>query len=362
MASKQVFESYENTRVTSFSPLFGSRRELRFPPLQRIDLAAGDGKALVMHHTSGGTRGPVVLTPGTAMTALSYCIDSVPQNLIEFLVARGFDVWMFDWRTSPLLAAHEQPYTLDDVAHYDWPAAIAEVRRRTGRDRVSVMAHCLSSPCFLLSLVRGYMPPQYIRSFVASQVALHLAMTTVGTIKLKLRVEKLLPGGNMIHQKLAHVGGQFSDFAVSILSHIIPKSYKCDNPACRRHSATFGDLILHSRVNPPTHAMMGDLVPECVCGFLKDVAIWGRMRSILQKDDMQHLDRLKLPISFISGSENRMFVPAATERTYQLLCEKNGESFYQRKVYPDFGHLDCFVGQGADQIIWPDIANALDQN
>lgn len=362
MASKQVLESYDSNRLSSYSPLFGMRRELKFPPLERIDFAAGDGNALVMHHTSGGTRGPVVLTPGTAMTALSYCIDSVPQNLIEFLVAGGFDVWLFDWRTSPLLAVHEQPYTLDDVARYDWPAAIAEVLRRTGRDRVSVIAHCLSSPCFLLSLVRGYMPPQHIRSFVASQVALHLAMTTVGTIKLKLRVEKLLPGGNMIHQKVAQVGGQFSDFAVSILSHIIPKSYKCDNPVCHRHSATFGDVIFHSRVNPPTHAMMGALIPECLCAFLKDVAIWGRKRSILRKDDMDHLDRLKLPISFISGSENRMFVPAATERTYQLLCEKNGESFYQRKVYPDFGHLDCFIGQGADQIIWPDIANALEQN
>jgi len=362
MATKQALESYDGNRVTSYSPLFGLRRELQFPPLERIDFAAGDGNALIMHHTSGGTRGPVVLTPGTAMTGLSYCIDSVPQNLIEFLVARGFDVWLFDWRTSPLLAAHEQPYTLDDVAHYDWPAAIAEVRRRTGRDRVSVMAHCLSSPCFLLSLVRGYMPAQHIRSFVASQVALHLTMTTVGTIKLKLRVEKLLPGANMIHQKMAHVGGQFSDFAVSVLSHIIPKSYHCDNPVCHRHSATFGDLILHSRVNPPTHTMMGDLIPECLCGFLKDVAVWGRKKSILKKDDMQNLERLKLPISFISGSENRMFVPAATEKSYRLLCEKNGESFYQRKVYADFGHLDCFVGQGADQIIWPDIAKALEQN
>ncbi|MGZ9111131.1 MAG: hypothetical protein ACXW3X_08645, partial [Rhodoplanes sp.] len=112
------------------------------------------------------------MTPGTAMTALTYCVDSVPQNIVEFLVGQGFDIWLLDWRTSPLLKAHKRPYTLDDVARYDWPAAIEQVRSRTGRQQVSVLAHCLSSPTFMLSLVRGYVPRESIRSFVASQVAL----------------------------------------------------------------------------------------------------------------------------------------------------------------------------------------------
>ena len=345
--------------LRSYPPFFGVRRELNCPPLERIDFAAGDGSALILHHTSGGTLGPVVITPGTAMTALTYCLDTVQCNLVEFLVAKGFDVWLFDWRTSPLLDAHERPYTMDDVARYDWPAAVAEVQRRSGSDQVSVLAHCLSSPCFMLSLVRGYVPQQSIRSFIASQVALHLNMTTVGTLKLKTHMEKLLPSGDMIHQKSAELSGQISDVAVSVLAQIIPKSYSCHNSSCHRQSATFGDVVLHSRLSSSTHALMGELIPECLTAFLRDVAIWGRKTTVLQKEDRSHMDRLQLPITLISGSENKMFIPKSTERTYDMLCEVNGPANYRRSVYPGFGHLDCYIGEGASEAIWPDLASNL---
>jgi cholesterol oxidase len=345
--------------IDAFEPYFGSRRTLELPPLERIEMKAGDGKTLLLHHVSGGTKGPVVITAGTAMTALTYCIDSVPKNLIEYLVEGGFDVWLFDWRTSPLVAAHAQPYTMDDVAKYDWPSAVTEVRRRTGKPQVSVLAHCLSSPCFMMSLVRGYMPKENVRAFVASQVALDLVMTKVGTLKLKTRMEKLLPAKEMIHQKPSQLTAQMADMAVSVLAKVIPKSYSCDNGACHRHSASFGDVVLHSRLNDATHDMMGDLIPECLTGFLKDVAIWSRKNTVLEDDDRKHLDRLRLPIHFISGSENKMFVPESTARTYHMLSEANGSADYRRDVYEGFGHLDCYFGHGAQERIWPDLAQTL---
>jgi pimeloyl-ACP methyl ester carboxylesterase len=351
---------------SSFPPFFGVRRELKIPPLERIDFAAVDGSVLGLyhpkrdaHHLKGGGRIPVILAPGTAMTALSYCIDTVKCNIVEFLVEQGFDVWLFDWRTSPLLAAHEQPYTLDDVARCDWPAAVEKVRSLTGQDQVAVMAHCLSSPCFMLSLVRGYTDRKHVSALVASQVGLHLELTPFGRLKVNTHLDRLLPTGEMIHEKLSQVNFQWSDAVISGLSIFIPKAYGCYNPACYRQSATFGDIILHSRLNPKTHAVMGELLPECSTGFLKDVAFWLRKNSVLKKEDFAHLDRLQLPITFISGSENRMFVPEGTARTYKLLCDKNGPENYERKVYPGFGHLDCFISDAGRTNMWPDIANAL---
>jgi cholesterol oxidase len=104
---------------------------------------------------------------------------------------------------------------------------------------------------------------------------------------------------------------------------------------------------------------MGDLVPECLTAFLKDVAVWGRKDSILTEKDLDHLDRLQLPIHFISGSENRMFVPESTEVSWRFLSEANDESYYRRTVYQGFGHLDCYFGHGASEQIWPDIAKTL---
>jgi len=347
------------SELHSFPPLFGVRRALTCPPLERIDFPGGDDSALCLHHTSGGNRGPVLMTPGTAMTALTYCVDTVPENIVEFLVKQGFDVWLFDWRTSPLLDSHKRPYTFDDVARYDWPAAIAQVKRRTGKEKISVLAHCLSSPCLMLSLVRGYTNPEDIRAIVASQVALHLKVTTVGTVKINMYLDKLLPGGDMMHQQPAEQSGQISDLAVSVVSWVLPRTFSCNNRACYRHATTFGELILHERINEPTHALMGELVPECVSAFLKDVAVWIRHGSVLTSEDMRHLDRLRVPIHLISGSENRMFVPEATEETFRLLCDANGESFYKRTVFDGFGHLDTYFGEGAPRNIWPSIAHTL---
>ena len=244
-------------------------------------------------------------------------------------------------------------------ARWDWPAAIAKVQALTGRNRVSVLAHCLSSPTFLLALVRGYIERDSVSAFIASQVALHLRFTPIGTAKVRFRLDCLLPKTDMIHQRPADVGFRIGDIAASLLSRILPTNFTCDNRACYRQVATFGELALHSRLDATTHAIMGDLVPECLAGFLKDVAKWSRHNSILTDEDSANLDRLCLPIHFISGSENRMFVPQSTDDSYRLLCDRNGTSQYRRSVYQDFGHLDCYFGKGAPQIIWPDLAETL---
>jgi len=354
-----VMNAKQQDLVSEYLPIFGARRELSCGPLERFEFKSGDDKTLLLHHAKGGSGGPIVLSPGTAMTALSYCVDTVPQNLVEFLFEKGFDVWLFDWRTSPLLSTHRSPYTFDDVARYDWPAAINQVRERTGQKQVTILAHCLSSPCLLLSLLRGYTPLEHVRKFAASAVALHLKVTTAVNFKAVMHMDKLLPAGQMLHQKHADETAQLGDLAVSVLAEVQPMSFTCDNRACYRQAATFGELIYHSRVEPATHGLMGELVPECVMGFLKDVATGIRSDCLLRGDDWQHLDRLRLPILFMSGSENRMFIPASTEATYQMLCQANGSDLYRREVYEGFGHLDCYLGTGAPQVIWPDIASQL---
>ena len=45
-------------KVDSFLPYFGFRRTSRFEALERIDFPSRDGTPLMLHHTSGGTRGP----------------------------------------------------------------------------------------------------------------------------------------------------------------------------------------------------------------------------------------------------------------------------------------------------------------
>jgi cholesterol oxidase len=346
--------------ITSFAPLFGSRRAIALPPIEIVDITASDATALRLHHIPGGSRGPVLLAPGTAMTGLSFCIDTVRCNLAEYLHREGFDVWLFDWRTSPSLESHNHPYTLDQVAQYDWPAAIAAVRSCTGDVPIGVLAHCLSAPALVLSIVRGYVPKEHFSSVILSQVAFDFDLPIIGKLKADLHLDALFPEEQMVHFRWNEITKNRVDRAITGLAAIVPKSYVCESVSCHRHSAVFGDLLHHERINGETHAIVGDLIPDVTAGFLLDVAEKSRASSILTAEDQHHFDRLALPICLISGEKNRTFLPESTQRSYDRLVQENGVAHYRRHVIPDYGHLDCLVGTDAAEHVYPLLARAFD--
>ena len=344
--------------VPTFPPLFGERRTLSCPTPVRTVLSAGDGAVLHVYRIAGGDKGPVILAPGTAMSGLCFLTDTTEQSFAEYLSGEGFDVWLFDWRTSPYLPVHQTEYTFDDVARYDWPVVIQHVRMFTGADQVSVLAHCLSAPCMMLSLLRGYTDTRHIKAFIPSQVGLHLVMNNANRVKMALRVDKLLPPNRMVHQSHNKARRGIWDFAVGVLAVIWPKSYSCSNPDCSRQSATYGDIVFHQKINDATHELMGDLVPEVNSSFLKDVAPNARALDILNDEDRKHLSRLDVPMLLISGQKNQMFLPASTERTWKLLHDALGDNI-QRQVFEGFGHLDCYLSGQAKNPIWSRLAEFL---
>jgi cholesterol oxidase len=346
--------------ITSFPPLFGTRRALVLPPIEIVDITASDGTALRLHHIPGDKRGPVILAPGTSMTGLSFCIDTVKCNLAEYLHREGFDVWLFDWRTSPLLEARLQPYTLDMIAEFDWPEAVAAVRARTNDAPVGLLAHCLSAPALVLSLLRGHIEKAHVSSVILSQVAFDFELPLVGRLKAEMHVDRLFSEQQMIHFKYGEITTSRADLAITGLASVVPKSYECHSVSCARHSAVFGDLLHHDRVNAETHSLMGDLIPDVGTGFLVDVAGKSRASSVLTSDDQHHFDRLALPMCLISGEKNRTFRPESTDQSYDRLVQENGASHYRRHVIPDYGHLDCLIGDEASEHVYPLIAKAFD--
>ena len=94
------------------------------------------------------------------------------ENLVSHLLDAGYDVWSLDFRMSNRhnynLAYHR--YTLDDIALFDYPPAIELIRRHIGDRPLHVIAHCLGSVSFTMSLFGGAVDG--ITSLVANSVAL----------------------------------------------------------------------------------------------------------------------------------------------------------------------------------------------
>ena len=125
------------------------------------------------------------------MSTAAFVIDTIDTNLTEYLVEHGYDVWLLDFRWSPDLASARSGFTIDHIARVDWPAAIDEVRRRTGADSVQVIAHCVGSMSLLMAGLSGM---GGVRGAVCSQVTTHPVVTRWQHGKVTARV----PGSSRV--------------------------------------------------------------------------------------------------------------------------------------------------------------------
>ena len=139
---------------------------MRLPDEVRFDVVTSDGRAIRLNRHQAGDKGPVVLAPGYGTSTLAWTIDTVGTNFPEYLAEQGYDIWLLDYRASPVLPAASTDYTIDDIATRDWPAAIAKVREVSGADSVQVVPHCVGSMSFLMALAAGM---QGVRSALCSQ-------------------------------------------------------------------------------------------------------------------------------------------------------------------------------------------------
>ena len=84
-------------------------------------------------------RVPVLLVMAT--TNRGYIFDMIPgQSLVEFLLLRGYDVFMVDWE-SP--RPEDRHLGLKDYVETFVGGSIAEVQRLTGEDDVSLVGYCM---------------------------------------------------------------------------------------------------------------------------------------------------------------------------------------------------------------------------
>src|SRR5439155_22560374 len=135
-----------------------------------IAVATSDGEFVHLTHYQGkGLRGPVLLVPGFTTTASSFDTPTVETSLVGYLWREGFDVWLLDYRASPAFLAAWKPFTIDDIALRDYPAAVRAVHKETGQ-KVQIVAHCVGSISLFMSLLEGQVQ-EHVTSVVASQVA-----------------------------------------------------------------------------------------------------------------------------------------------------------------------------------------------
>jgi cholesterol oxidase len=323
-----------------------------------------DGIPLLLTRYKGGTKGPVILAHGLGVSSSIFTIDTIETNLTEYLVAHGFDVWLVDLRFSIDLPASYMESNADEVANYDYPAAIARVKELTGADTVQMLVHCYGATTFFMSMLAG--KALGVRSIVCSQIANDIIAVPMTQGKSFLHVSNILD--KMGFQSLTAYTDTHADWKNRLFNEALklyPVEFKehCNSPVCHRITFLYSLLYEHEQLNEATHEALHELFGVANIRALEHLSLLVRTRHLVDAQGnevyMQHLDRLKLPICFVHGAENQCYLPISTQTTYEALRAANGSQLYNRHVIPGYGHIDCMYGKNAAEDVYPYIVEHL---
>jgi cholesterol oxidase len=334
------------------------KRPLRAPAPRLYALRTEDGVDLRFTRYRGGRKGPLVLTHGLGVSGAIYTLDTVETNLVEYLTAYGYDVWNLENRASIELPSSRRPFTIDDVARFDYPAAVARVRAETGARTVQMLAHCLGAQSLTASLLGGWLTG--VRSAVLSQISAHVRVPPSAAFKSGLRVPDMLDllGVHALDALPGKDAGwleRLYDAALALQPS--EPGERCNSPVCRRITFMYGHLYEHAQLNEATHATLHETFGVANMRSLEHLALCARKGQVVDGAGadayLPHPERMHLPITFLHGSDNRCFLPESTNLTYEWLRQANGPERYSRRLLAGYGHADCWLGKNAAVDVFP---------
>jgi pimeloyl-ACP methyl ester carboxylesterase len=296
------------------------------------------------------------------------------RNLVSYLLDDGFtDVWALDFRMSNRFPYDSEThrYTLDDIADYDHPAALRELRRHIGDRRVHVVAHCLGSLSFMMSLFGGRLPG--IASVTCNSVALTPRVAAWSRVKLSYgaRLFDYLFGISSLDPRCAHSPRLTREWALARLVSLAHR--ECDVNACQMLSFMWGSghpaMYEHANLLPVTHERMADLCGACGMYYYRHVSKMVRAGHAVKCDpgDQRHSDlpddylanaaKVTTPILLLTGDRNRVFTDSNIACHQVLSDVAPGRS--ELEIIPGYGHLDTIIGRSAHLDVFPRISDFL---
>jgi cholesterol oxidase len=296
---------------------------------------------------------------------LTFNLDTIESNLVEYLVAHNFDVWLQEWRGSTLLPSARTQFTGDQVAQHDHAAAQRAVRELSGRTELHVIAHCVGSITWVMATLAGRGTPT---SLVCSSVAAHPIGPTLTRIKVGLHLGELMKAAGV----RILTTDSFSDESrgerlLDLLLRLypMPETEECDQAVCRRLAFIYGVAVHRPNVNELTHVTMHELFGPTDLTMMDHLSRMAREERLVtaRGEDLYlpHLERLRLPITFMSGSDNLVWTPASTQRTHDLLQQELGGDLFRRDVFARYGHQDVLMGASAARDTFPSFLAHLDR-
>lgn len=322
---------------TRFYRVLPQQDELRFAPTQ-------DGWEIALARRTPRTTPrtpPVLLCHGLAANRgnLDFGIDR--YSLALFLAQSGFDCFTMELRGhgSSRRARKDAPrsWSFDTYVQQDIPAAIEEIKRATGSDKVIWAGHSQGA---LLGLAAAVAYPDRIAAVVAMAAPTHFAAQS--ELRSLLRFSFLATGR---HRWLVR--------GISPIAGYLHPS--------------FAQFALNTRnVDPLLYRqLMANVVEDISPGVLKQFLQWARADTFISGDGKIDyrggLASARQPAYFMAGALDLLAPPASVRAG----CELWGgpKDFWiagkADGLSADYGHSDLIFGLRAQEEIFPRVRDWL---
>lgn len=336
----------------------------------------------------------IILLNGFAQSTLPFVAQELERNpggrdepnLAEFFFEQGFDVWLFDYRTSSLLDASRLPSSMDDIAMLDVPAAVDHVLARVadelgpkirGKPQIYVYAHCVGAASVAMSLLAGYLRhpgggPSKVAGVALSQMHMLLVAGRSGQSRvlvpsflrdvlrvdfLRLSAAERRPDAfeallDRFFTSLEPEGGEYCPHEFSRIHE------HADVTTCKRMSGTLAPLLKHDRIRLATHERLPIYFGRANVNLLAHGGKCVEYERLVNEDGQNvyvteaniraHLD---IPVALVHGGCNRLFDVESCRRTIAEIGRVNpgllAARAYRDIIAPDFAHFDTTLGYGA---------------
>jgi hypothetical protein len=351
-------------------------------PLRRYGSARSGSPAALLLHGAGANSDTFLLPNG---------------GIVRCLAARGFDVWVLDWRGSrcvldaleraPLggsLRAERALFTLDHVAESDVPRALAAIRAVVGeRASLGVLGFCAAGAALSMAVARGKLEDFGVSTLVFVALGLFCETPWDGWIKAEdFILERLLveapdcrsvdPHAERWPACLEEAFGAWPwlPAGATRLDRVFRRlTFMYGEPYARERMSRAVDeralLSLFGPLHLGLYLHAGQLVRRGYAARFDRPDIVPRHAESVPptfEDDLfpEHFARKRATL--ITGAENRLWHRDSMDRMHDWLLSNASfrrEPLHRKHVLRDYAHLDLFLGEGAETDVYPLIEAGL---
>ncbi|KAI1076036.1 glucose-methanol-choline oxidoreductase [Whalleya microplaca] len=366
-------------------------------PTKEYQIKASDGAVtrMYMWEPTNHAVPPknLFMIPGASVDHQIFALPTIRYNAVDYFRRAGYRVFISVHRIGIMMVARDKWTTFDTrldlkacleiirKEYPDYPSSDNESGCGHEPSPVYTIAHCMGSVALSTGLLDGTIPNKWVQGITCSQVFMNPIWNHMNMIK----AQRLPYPGDKLYRLLA--GPWFScktalndslfQRVLNELLRLLPSERKemCNNASCHRCTLVFGRCWNHRNLNEATHRQIDRFFGGVNMTLLHLLMRQGCDGNVMSNAPLfERLDtpenirtRLKdIPILLFVGQDNAVLSPESTQRTYEALTEAFGTRAddgmqYRRRVVPDYGHLDCWMGRNAWKDVYPFVREEVDR-